>query len=108
MRTKPELWLVSSAVSIALIPSLPYEYYSVMRWVVCAACASLALSSYRKDQERWGWIWGLFAGIYNPIFRMHSSREIWSVVNIITISAAVWYGLNGYRIDGGKKNGGEA
>src|SRR3546814_13249550 len=75
MRTKPALWVVAIAVAIALVPTLPYGYYSVMRWVVCALCAWLALSSYRAGREEWAWAWGVFAGIYNPIFTGHANRE---------------------------------
>src|SRR5690606_26448402 len=85
MRTKPALWLVAISVAIALVPTLPYGYYSVMRWVVCAACAWLALSSYRNGREEWAWAWGVVAGIYNPIFPVHANREIWSIVNVVTI-----------------------
>lgn len=37
------LTLVALAVAVALIPSLPYGYYSVMRWFVFASCAWLAV-----------------------------------------------------------------
>src|SRR3546814_10787352 len=93
MRTKPALWVVAIAVAIALVPTLPYGYYSVMRWVVCALCAWLALSSYRAGREEWAWAWGVIAGIYNPIFPVHANREIWSIVNVLTIAAAAWYGF---------------
>ena len=41
-------------------------------------------------QEKQGWVWllGVTAGIYNPILRVHLTREIWSVVNVATILLA--------------------
>jgi|HigsolmetaAR205D_1030408.scaffolds.fasta_scaffold16465_3 hypothetical protein len=108
MRTKPALWLVAISVAIALVPTLPYGYYSVMRWVVCAACAWLAVSSYRNGREEWAWAWGVVAGIYNPIFPVHANREIWSIVNVVTIAVAAWYGFKVSQSDRGKENGGEA
>lgn len=108
MRTNGVLWLVALAVAVALIPSLPYGYYSVMRWFVCASCAWLALASYRHGQEEWAWCWGVIAGIYNPIFPVHANREIWSIVNLMTIAIAGWYGFKMSRSNKGKQNGGEA
>lgn len=105
MDTKPALWLVAIAVAIALIPSLPYGYYSVMRWVVCASCAWLALSSLRAEREEWAWTWGVIAGIYNPVLPVHATREIWSVVNIITIAIAAWYGSNMPKARRGRNDG---
>jgi len=108
MRTNFALGLVALAVAVALIPSLPYGYYSVMRWVVSASCAWLALASYRTGHEEWAWCWGVIAGIYNPIFPVHANREIWSAVNVATIVVAAWYGFKSSRSDRGKGNGGEA
>jgi hypothetical protein len=34
------------------------------------------------------WVLGITAGIYNPIFRVHLTREIWTVVNVVTIGIA--------------------
>lgn len=107
MRTNSILWLIVIAVAVALIPSLPYGYYSVMRWIVCASCAWIALMSYRKGYEEWAWCWGVIAGIYNPIFPVHANREVWSVVNVVTIALAAWYGFKVLRLNRGKGNGGE-
>lgn len=108
MRTNGILWLIVLAVAVALIPTLPYGYYSVMRWLVCASCAWLALRSHRNGQEEWTWGWGVIAGIYNPIFPVHANREIWSIVNVVTIAVATWYGFKVSRLNRGKLDGGEA
>jgi len=107
MRTNNILWLVVIVVAVALIPSLSYGYYSVMRWVVCASCGWLALMSYRNGHEQWAWCWGVIAGIYNPIFPVHANREVWSVVNVATIALAAWYGFKVMGLNKGKGNGGE-
>lgn len=108
MRTTPALWVVAIAVAIALFPTLPYGYYSVMHWVVCALCAWLALSSYRAGREEWVWVWGVIAGIYNPIFPVHANREIWSIVNVLTIGVAAWHGFKVSQSDRGEEDDGEA
>ena len=60
-------------------------YYSIVRWVVCAAFALLALEAHQLHKERWAWIWGVLAGIFNPIVPVHATRELWVLVDTIAI-----------------------
>lgn len=69
----------------ALNPSNPYGYYILLRIVICAICVYLALRAYQQNNTSWVWILGVTAVVYNPILRIHLTREIWSVVNFITI-----------------------
>ena len=93
MTKKTALWIVVAAMVVAIIPTMPYGYYSLMRWVVCPVLAWLAILSYRSGAENWIWVWGILAGIYNPILPVHATREFWTVVNLVTIGLATWYGL---------------
>jgi hypothetical protein len=87
------LWLITTLLVLALIPSMPYGYYPVMRWIVCTACVWLAVSAHKRQQEGWTWCWVALAGIYNPIMPVHASREVWAVVNIVTIVVIAAYRL---------------
>jgi len=69
----------------ALNPDNPYGYYVLLRIVLCAICAFLAFCALEIENNKWVWILGVMAVIYNPIIRIHMTREIWSVVNIATI-----------------------
>lgn len=104
MQDKCVLRLIVAAVAVALIPTLPYGYYSAMRWVVSAACAWVALSAHRADREDWTWCWAVIAGIYNPIFPVHANRAIWSSINVATIAVTVWYGLRASQLNRGTNN----
>jgi len=105
MHRKAALAVVVLAVALALVPSLPYGYYSVMRWIVCALCGWLALASHRSGLEAWTWCWGVIAGIYNPIFPVHANREIWSIVNVATIAVAALYAFKVSRSNREDQNG---
>ena len=72
----------------ALYPENPYGYYILLRWVCCAAFAFLAFQALARDKTPWVWIFGVTAVVYNPLFRIHLTREIWSVVNLATIFIA--------------------
>lgn len=73
----------------ALVPSNPYAYYTLLRWVACPIFAYLALSAAGRGRVGWAWVLGVTAAAYNPIVRMHLTREIWTLVNLATIGIAV-------------------
>lgn len=69
----------------ALNPANPYGYYILLRIVICASCAYLAFRAAEVNKNQWVWILGVSAVVYNPLIRLHLNREIWSVVNVVTI-----------------------
>jgi hypothetical protein len=73
----------------ALNPENPYGYYILLRWICCAVFAFLTLQAFAQDKQGWAWTLGVTAVVYNPIIRIHLTREIWSVINVITIAIAL-------------------
>lgn len=69
----------------ALNPENPYGYYVLLRIVLCGVCTFLAHRALKSDKDTWAWVLGGTAVIYNPIVRIHLTREIWSIVNIATV-----------------------
>lgn len=84
----PQLVAIATLLG-ALNPGNPYGYYILLRWVICGIFAYLAFKAFKNGYEGWVWILGITAAVYNPIFRVHLTREIWSIVNLITIGIAV-------------------
>jgi hypothetical protein len=72
----------------ALNPDNPYGYYVVLRWVCCGVFAYLASQASVLKLQGWVWVLGVTAAVYNPIFPFHLTREIWSVINVVTIGIA--------------------
>jgi hypothetical protein len=73
----------------ALNPSNPYGYYILLRWVCCGIFAYLAIQALEHKKKGWVWVLGITALFYNPIFRVHLNRELWSIINVVTIGIAV-------------------
>ena len=73
----------------ALNKENPYEYYIVLRWVVCAVFAYLATQAFKQSKSEWVWILGFVAGLYNPILPVHLTREIWTVINILAVAISI-------------------
>lgn len=72
----------------ALYPGNPYGYYVLLRWVCFGAFGYAALQAWEQQRQGWVWILGVTAGIYNPLLPVHMPRELWSVVNLVTIAIA--------------------
>ena len=62
----------------------PYGYYTVLKFVCCGGLAYLAVEAFKRGKQSWVWILGVTAALYNPFFKFHLGREIWSIVNIVT------------------------
>ena len=86
------IWIPQAIAGVMLLwalnPENPYGYYIVLRWVCCAAFTYLALKALAQGKEGWVWVLGVMAVIYNPIIRIHLTREIWSLINITSIIVA--------------------
>ena len=87
------IWLPQVIVVLmllwALYPENPYGYYILLRWVCCPMFAYLAFQAFAQEKQGWAWVLGVTAAIYNPLIRVHLGREIWSIVNLVTIGIAV-------------------
>jgi hypothetical protein len=82
------LWLaVAGMLVYAVIENHPYSYYTLLRWVCCPVFAYSAVSAFEVSRVAWTWIFGVLAGLYNPLFRVHLDRTTWVGVNWLTIGA---------------------
>ena len=73
----------------ALNPHNSYSYYILLRWVCCGVFAYLAFQAHENDKQGWLWVLGITALVYNPLLRVHLNRELWSIINVVTIGIAV-------------------
>ncbi len=82
-----------------LYPRNPYGYYMLLRVVVCAVCAYVAVRAASLDRTGWAWVLGVAAVVYNPIIPVHLTRGPWSIVNALTVAILVGsvFALRGRR-----------
>jgi|SRR6266850_1503246 len=74
----------------ALVPVNPYGYYIILRFAICGISIYLAFRAHELERTTWIWPFVIAAIVYNPLIRVHLTREIWSVVNIATIVLFAW------------------
>lgn len=91
--THNRIWIPQAIASglllLALNPSNPYGYYVLLRIICCACFVYLAYRAHHLGRTEWIWIFSVTAAVYNPLIRIHLTREFWSAVNIATIGLAI-------------------
>ncbi len=87
------IWLLQVITSVmllwALYPGNPSGYYTLLHWICCGTLILLIYQAVRLKRKIWVWILIITALVYNPIFRLHFNRELWSAINIITSGIVV-------------------
>jgi hypothetical protein len=74
-----------AALAAALL-DWPYDYYVLLRVLVCGVCIYLAVQERDVGRMQWAWVLGGVAVLYNPVLKIHLDRQIWTVINMATIA----------------------
>ena len=62
----------------------PYDFFVLLRFIVCISGIYLAWMAYKAGQEKWIWAYGIIAVMFNPFFPLHFGRSAWMAVDIAT------------------------
>lgn len=69
---------------LALFGGWPYGFFTLLRFVVFATSVYIAWMAYEQQKEKWVWIFGFLAVLFNPFFPIYLNRDLWSVIDFIT------------------------
>ena len=69
---------------LAIIPSWPYFYYQVLRWVISGSSLIVAWKYYEFNRSGWVLVFGAIAIIFNPILPFYMNRSSWTGIDFIT------------------------
>lgn len=61
------LKVLISIILIIAVLYLPYDYYTILRWIVCGISIYFAYDYYGNKQKGWTWIYIFIAILLNPI-----------------------------------------
>jgi hypothetical protein len=67
----------------------PYDFYTIMRWVVCGVCSYAAFVDFGRDRSTWAWLFVVVAVAFNPIVPVRLSRETWAPIDILAAGLLV-------------------
>lgn len=76
--------LAAAALLVLAIAELPYGYYQMLRWVICAVAALTAFVAHTFGRSGWTVVFGTVAVLFNPIAPIYLSRETWAVLDLAT------------------------
>ncbi len=75
--------LVAVIMLLIAVSDLPYDYYTILRFVVCPVSAYGAFLAKSRKKPFWLWSLGICAIIFNPIAKIHFERETWFLLNLL-------------------------
>ena len=77
------LLISATFLFLALIDGWPYGVFTLLRFVVFVASAYIVWMAHEVRKEKWVWIFGFLAILFNPFIVIHLDRETWSVIDFI-------------------------
>ncbi len=79
-RIVPNWVLLATAIfAFVAIADLPYGYYRLLRWVVCAVAIASVIQLHRGQRQGWAWVLGAVAVLFNPLVPVHFDKATWRV-----------------------------
>ena len=82
--------LTAILLVIAIFPIKEYDYYILLRWIVCFTAIFIAFFAHKEKKEYWMWFMGVTAVIFNPLKPIHLYKGMWQVIDFV---AAVIFGM---------------
>ena len=77
------LLIATGFLFLAMFDGWSYGFFTLLRFVVFASSAYVEWMAYEAKNEKWSWIFGFLAVLFNPFIVIHLNREIWSVIDFI-------------------------
>jgi len=74
--------LIAAIMLFWALSDNPYGYYTLLRWVVFMVMGIMAFTAYKQEKEPWAWSFTFAAILFNPLFPIHLSRNIWAFLDI--------------------------
>ena len=65
------------------------DFYTLLRWVCCAAFAYSAIAAFQMKRAAWTWIFGVLAVLFNPLAPVYLQRATWQIIDWATIGLLV-------------------
>jgi len=78
------LVVAAAILFLALLDGWQYGFFTILRFVVFATTAYVAWMAYEGQKEKWVWVFGFVAVLFNPFFPVHFDRETWVVIDLVT------------------------
>lgn len=86
------IWLAPSVLLVLALAPMPYDYYTLLRFVVCGASGYLAWRHFEAvGLQIWTIVFIVMAILFNPIAPIRLSRGMWAFIDV---TCAILFWLN--------------
>ena len=85
--------LIAAGMLFLALTRMPYEYYQILRWVVCGVSAYTAFLASEMALNGWMWLFIVIAIMFNPIVPVHMTRDAWAWIDAtvaLLIIVSIW------------------
>ena len=79
------LRIINIILLLVAFGNLPYTYYNLLRIVVCGSSIFLGYQYSHSKKNKFSWAFYIQAFIYNPLIPMYLGRELWVIMNAVSI-----------------------
>src|SRR3989344_9590634 len=84
MRIKTLCLLAGTMALLAIIPTWPYSYYILLRWVLAAIAIVLIWKFHELKHQGWALAFVAIGILFNPLLPVYLNRSIWSGIDLVT------------------------
>lgn len=84
MNTKWLTIISGIALLLAIVPTLPYDYYVLLRWFIFISSIVVAYGFYKSKLIGWMWVFAGIAFLFNPLFPIYLPRSTWTPIDLIS------------------------
>jgi len=83
---------VCATMLLLALVDMPYYYYQIMKWVVCAGALFLAVFIARsKPDTMTCWVFSIVTIAFNPAIPFYFGTDIWQVLDGLTALIFIWF-----------------
>jgi hypothetical protein len=75
------------------VADLPYDYYTLLRWLVSGVAAYGAFLAKTNGSDGWLWSFLIIAVLFNPIVPVHLTRQTWAPIDVgtgVVMLISIW------------------
>lgn len=84
-----KLLLIPVALCCLGILPMPYDFYLLLRVLLCASAALVAYYDFRSGDEGWV-VFAVVAGLFNPFFPVYLNKPIWVFIDLAVAGLFYW------------------
>lgn len=95
MKIKWLLIITGALLLLGILNFWPYEYYILLRWIVCGAAIISVIGFSHSKLTGWVLTFGALSILFNPLFPIYMNKSSWVGIDLV---AAVLFFLSAYSI----------